>query len=112
MYPLPSTWCTRGVLLKRPCCVLSRPCSRLSPFWRFILFKTRIASLECGKNLLAFGLHPVIRLDLQRSTTVSQLNGYIGERLRRSGLEDYVVDETLRPCDQLLRCVTMLKMNH
>ncbi len=70
--------------------------------------KTKISSLQRGKELLDFGLHPVLSLDFQGIVSVPYLNRYIATRLGRAGLENFVVDENLEPDEQLTKGVKML----
>jgi hypothetical protein len=55
--------------------------------------REKIASLECGKQLLAFGLHPVIWLDMLGVTDVEELNYHIGRRLKRAGMDKQAIKE-------------------
>jgi hypothetical protein len=63
--------------------------------------KTKISALERGSELLHFGSHPVLHLDLQETYSVHELNCYIATRLERAGLEDFMVDLTLKPSEQV-----------
>jgi hypothetical protein len=49
--------------------------------------RTKIAALECGKQLLDFGWRPVVCLDLQNISTVQDLKDQIEIKLGRAGLK-------------------------
>jgi hypothetical protein len=54
-----------------------------------VQLKTKIAALECGKQLLKFGLHPVLRLNLRGISSVATLNVHIDKQLVIAGLDNF-----------------------
>ena len=60
--------------------------------------KTKVASLERGQELLSFGMHPVVSLDMQTIDCVAELLKHIGDRLERAGLDEATVKELMTTC--------------
>jgi hypothetical protein len=61
--------------------------------------REKIASLECGKELLAFGLHPVIWLDMLGVSSVDKLNYEIEDQLERAGIDKQAIKEIITPIE-------------
>ncbi len=59
--------------------------------------KTKIASLKRGKDLLEFGLHPVLRLELELTSSVEELNNPIAYKLQVAGLDKVTIRENITP---------------
>jgi hypothetical protein len=70
--------------------------------------KTRIASLERGKELLQFGLHPVLRLNLKGILSIGALNDHINMQVERAGVDDFSVKKTTSPAHRVLSGAKML----
>jgi hypothetical protein len=63
-----------------------------------VQLKTKIAALERGKQLLKYGMHPVLRLNLRGISSVAMLNDHIDTQLEISGLHSFdVAKETTNP---------------
>jgi hypothetical protein len=82
------------------------PLPELDNYNRNQEMKTKIASLEKGRELFMFGSHPVILLTAP--LFFWQVNTWIARGLERAGLVNLVADQTLTPREHLLKGVTRL----
>jgi hypothetical protein len=72
--------------------------------------KAKIAALGRGKELLSFGLHPVLRLELIGISSVRELNSHIDRQMELAGLENFAAKKKKRmtPAERVSYGVTML----
>jgi hypothetical protein len=71
--------------------------------------KAKIAALQCGEELLSFGLHPVLRLELIGISSVRALNSHIDRQMELAGLENFAKKKKrMAPAERVSYGVTML----
>ncbi len=77
--------------------------------------RTKVAALECGKQILDYGWRPVVSLDLQGIATLEALKTEIEIKLSLAGLDkaalEVVMTSSISPTELLHRGVTMLNDN-